>query len=150
MNTRTQNDVVELAQTQYRRLWKEGSEEGQQSPLAKDICREWQKAVKDKFSERFSKKHSVGSGFNERIDLVDKEEAIAYELKISTKNPDHEFYSDIFKAIVHNQCNVDWKIKKMVFINPQKGASKLRTHYGNKVCAIAKEQHGIEVEICAI
>lgn len=85
-----------------------------------------------------------------KIDLVDLQDAVAYELKVSKNNTHFEFYRDIFKVAVHNQRNTRWKIKKLVFISPKEGADKLRTGYGDAVRAIAEQHHAIEVEICDI
>lgn len=145
-----QKIVVELASKKRHRFWKEGSDESKQTKLAQLINDQWQNAVKIKFPKRFSPEHRVGASFNEKIDLVDLEQNIAYELKVSKNNTHFEFYRDIFKVAVHNECNPKLKIKKLVFITPKEGARKLRTGYGDKVRTIAKKQHSIEVEICAL
>ena len=102
MSTRTQNDVVELAALKHRLYWKTGSDVSKQTKSAQFVCREWQVAVKDNFKERFSVEYSVGGGFKEKIDLVDLQDAIAYELKVSKNNTHFEFYRDIFKVAIHN------------------------------------------------
>ena len=150
MSTRSQNAVVELAAKQHRQYWKIGSDVSKQTKSAQFVCSEWQKAVKDNFHERFSAEHPVADGFKEKIDLVDLEEAVAYELKVSKNNTHFEFYRDIFKVAVHNERNPRWKIKKLVFITPKAGADKLRTPYGDKVRALATKHHALEVEICDI
>jgi hypothetical protein len=147
MSTRIQNDVVKLASKKHRQYWKIGSDVSEQTKSAQFVCGEWQKAVKNKFGERFSKEHSVGDGFKEKIDLVDLQDAVAYELKVSKNNTHFEFYRDIFKVAVHNKCGHCLKIKKLVFITPKEGADRLLTVYGNEVRALAEERHFIEVEI---
>jgi len=147
MSTRTQNDVVELAAKKHRQFGKTGSDVSEQTKSAQFVCHEWQKAVESKFGERFSKEHSVGDGFNEKIDLVDLEERVAYELKVSKNNTHFEFYRDIFKVAVHNKCRHCLEIKKLVFITPKAGADKLSTGYGDAVRALAEERHSIRVEI---
>lgn len=150
MSTRIENDVVELAAKKHHLHWKTGSDVSKQTKSAQFICREWQIAIKDNFRERFSVEHPVGDGFNEKIDLVDLHDAVAYELKVSKNNTHFEFYRDIFKVAVHNEYNRGWKIKKLVFITPKKGADKLRTDYGDAVRVLAEKQHSIEVAICWI
>jgi hypothetical protein len=108
------------------------------------------KAVADNFRDRFRAEYSVGDGFNEKIDLVDMQDAVAYELKVSKNNTHFEFYRDIFKIAVHNAHNPRWQIKKLIFITPAEGATKLETRYGQAVRALAEQRHSIAVEICGI
>jgi hypothetical protein len=150
MSTRIQNDVVELAALKHRLYWKTGSDVSEQTKSAQFVCHEWQVAVKDNLKERFSVEHPVGDGFNEKIDLVDLHDAVAYEFKVSKNNTHFEFYRDIFKVAVHNAHNLRWPIKKLVFITPTEGADKLRTAYGDAVRALAGQKHSIAVEICGI
>lgn len=150
MNTCIQNDVVKLAAKKHRQYWKTSSNVSEQTKSAQFVCREWQMAVKDNFKERFSVEHSVGDGFKEKIDLVDLNERVAYEFKVSKNNPHFEFYRDIFKVAVHNKCGHCLKIKKLVFITPKAGADKIRTVFGDAVRALSVKQHEIEVEICDI
>ena len=150
MNARIQRDVVKLAARNHRPHWKTTSVVSVQTRAAQFISREWQVAVKDSFKERFSVEYPVGGGFKEKIDLVDLQDAVAYELKVSKNNTHFEFYRDIFKVAVHNAHSPRWKIKKLVFITPAEGAKKLRTGYGNAVRALVEKQHSIEVEVCGI
>ena len=150
MNARIQHDVVELAGTKHRQSWKISSNVSTQTKAAQSVCCSWQQAVKDNFKERFSTEHPVGDGFKEKIDLVDLQDGVAYELKVSKNNTHFEFYRDIFKVTVHNAHNPCWKIKKLVFITPEEGANKLRTRYGHAVRALAEKHHSFAVEICGI
>lgn len=150
MSARVQNEVVELAAMNHRLHWATGSNVSEQTKSAQSVCRKWQLAVKDNFKERFLAEFPVGEGLNEKIDLVDLADAIAYELKVSKNNTHFEFYRNIFKVMVHNEHNPRWKIKKLVFITPKKGADRLRTGYGDAVRVIAEHCHAIEVEICGI
>ena len=142
--------VVELAALKHRQAWKKSSNVSEQTKAAQSVCRSWQQAVADNFKEHFSAEHPVGDGFKEKIDLVDLQDAVAYELKVSKNNTHFEFYRDIFKVAVHNAHNPRWQIKKLVFITPTAGADKLRTAYGNAVHILAEKHHSIAVEICGI
>lgn len=150
MNARIQNDVVELAALKHRQSWKKSSNVSEQTKSAQWVCRSWQQAVADNFHDRFRAKYPVGEGFNEKIDLVDLQDAVAYELKCSKNNTHFEFYRDIFKVAVHNAHNPRWQIKKLIFITPTEGATKLETRYGQAVRALAGQQHSIAVEIRGI
>lgn len=150
MNAQTQKDVVKLATMKHRQSWKKSSDVSVQTKSAQSVCRSWQQAVEDNFHERFRREYRVGDGFNEKIDLVDLHDAVAYELKVSKNNTHFEFYRDIFKVAIHNAQKPRWKIKKLVFITPEQGADKLDTDYAKTVRALAEKQHGIIVEICPI
>ena len=143
-------DVVELAALKHRQSWKKSSNVSEQTKAAQSVCRSWQQAVADNFKERFSAEHPVGDGFKEKIDLVDLQDAVAYELKVSKNNTHFEFYRDIFKVAVHNAHNTRWQIKKLVFITPTVGANKLLTAYGKAVHILTEKHHSIVVEICPI
>ena len=150
MNARIQKDVVNLAALKHQQAWKKSSNVSEQTKSAQGVCISWQQAVADNFQDRFRAEYQVGDGFNEKIDLVDLEDAVAYELKVSKNNTHFEFYRDIFKIAVHNAHNPRLQIKKLVFITPTAGADKLRTAYGNAVHILAEKHHSIVVEICGI
>jgi hypothetical protein len=150
MNACLQNDVVELAAKRHRQSWRKSSNVSEQTKSAQQVCRLWQQAVEDNFPRRFRVEYPIGDGFKEKIDLVDLQDAIAYEFKVSKNNTHFEFYRDIFKVSVHNAHNPRFKIHKLIFITPTEGANKLRTGYGNAVRALAVDQHSIEVEIRGI
>lgn len=150
MNARIQKDVVNLAALKHRQAWKKSSNVSEQTKSAQGVCISWQQAVADNFQDRFRAEYQVGDGFNEKIDLVDLQDAVAYELKVSKNNTHFEFYRDIFKIAVHNAHNPRLQIKKLVFITPTAGADKLRTAYGNAVHILAEKHHSIVVEICGI
>jgi len=150
MNARIQKDVVDLAALKHRQAWKKSSNVSEQTKSAQWVCRSWQQAVADNFHDRFRAEYPVGDGFNEKIDLMDLQDAVAYELKVSKNNTHFEFYRDIFKVAVHNAHNPRWPIKKLIFITPTEGAAKLETRYGQAVRALAEQQHSMTVEICGI
>ena len=55
---------------------------------------------------------------NEKIDVVDVKNKIAYELKVSGNNISHEFYKNLCKVITYN-CyqNKNSMIKEFVFMS---------------------------------
>jgi hypothetical protein len=150
MNARIQKDVVNLAALKHRQAWKKSSNVSEQTKSAQGVCISWQQAVADNFQDRFRAEYQVGDGFNEKIDLVDLQDAVAYELKVSKNNTHFEFYRDIFKVAIHNAHNLRLQIKKLIFITPTEGATKLKTRYGQAVRALAGQQHSIADEICGI
>jgi hypothetical protein len=96
------------------------------------------------------KEHALGAdGVNERLDLVDCRERVAYELKASRNNPHMECYRDVFKALVFNRLNPRNRLQKLVFITPGEGAGRLEKPFTEEVRAIASKA-GLEVEIAPI
>jgi hypothetical protein len=150
LNSHIEKDVVELAALKHSQSWQKSSNISDQTKSAQSVCRSWQQAVADIFHDRFRIEYPVGDGFNEKIDLVDLQDAVAYELKVSKNNTHFEYYRDIFKVAIHNVHHPQWPIKKLIFITPNEGAAKLDTHYGKAVRAMAEIKHSIEVEICGI
>jgi hypothetical protein len=139
--------VVDLAK---KETWKRGSDVSAQTKAAQRISLEWQKDVLAHFGKRFRNEYPVAPLGNERIDLVDETDGIAFELKVSPNNVHFEFYRDIFKVAVHNRESHSLKIKRLVFITPEEGVAKLRSSFVKSVSAIAGEQLGFEVEVVGI
>ena len=84
------------------------------------ITKEWQSSLVVRDSKRFLKEYPVDSTNQAKqlIDLVDLENAIAYELKVSENNVHHEFYKDVFKILLAN--SKEFKFKKFIFITSKK------------------------------
>ena len=67
----------------------------------------------------------MSAEFRERIDLIDRLTATAYEMKVSGKNPTHEFFKDVFKVLEHN-LSAGGQIKRLVFLTDAAGVARLR------------------------
>lgn len=74
----------------------------------------------------------LGNGLRQRIDLVDKHDLVAYELKVSPNNTHFEFYRDIFKVIIARD-NALPGLDHFVFITPEIGAQTLQRGLGQAV-----------------
>ncbi len=149
---KSQSIVVDIAKQIHQANWSEGSHVSTQTKAAQRISGEWQNAVLKHFGARFSREYLVAAlavGY-ERIDLVDMHEGVAFEMKVSPKNTHFEFYRDIFKLAVHNKENQHFKLNRLVFITPKKGAEKLQSAFVKSVSTIAGEQLGFEVEVVGI
>jgi len=105
MSAPIQDEVVAIAKEIHGRLWTQGSNVSQQTKSAQAVCKAWQAEVKEIFPDRFSAEQRVKEQSAEKIDLVDLQEAVAYELKASENNTHFEFYRDIFKVLVYNESN---------------------------------------------
>jgi len=87
---------------------------------------------------RYSAEFPVGS-LRERIDLFDRHDRVAYELKVSANNVHFEFYRDVFKVLAHNRMSPDLSIRELVFMAPSRGAARLQRGLGEWVCRLAPE-----------
>jgi hypothetical protein len=93
-------DVVELARDAYRRGWSRTGDVSASTRESRAIGREWQTRLLTADSARFATEVRVSAEFRERIDLIDRLTSTAYEMKVSGKNPTHEFFKDVFKVPV--------------------------------------------------
>jgi hypothetical protein len=89
-----------------------------------------------------------GSGSGKAlIDLIEDRSRTAYELKVSSNNPRHEFYKDIFTVLAYNEENPGGEINRLKFMTPRTGAEKLiRDRLAQKTLLLATKL-GLEVEI---
>ena len=147
---KTESLIVEYAREAHRLIWTHGSHVGTQTKSAIAVCGAWQDAVRSEFGDRFVAEQVLGADdMNEKIDLVDTREWVAYELKVSANNPHMEFYRDIFKVLVFNRRNPKNPLRKLVFITPEEGAARLHKSFTNDVIDVASEV-GREVKVVAI
>jgi hypothetical protein len=107
---------------------------------AQSVTVAWQNAVR---SSTVHTEVPIRPGGNDAIDVV--ELPIAYELKVSGNNPQHEFYKDIFKVVAYNEAHIE-KIQELVFMTDSAGAARLRQGLG-AVAANATTRLGFTVDI---
>jgi hypothetical protein len=69
---------------------------------AQSIAKAWIKTCWLLDPNRLSFEETIHPDFNERFDLLDKQEMTAYEFKVSGKNAQNEFYKDVVKVVVWN------------------------------------------------
>lgn len=136
------NEIIEKAKAAHKQHWRATSDESIGDKQASAVTKAWQRAVS---SEDVRTEVPVADNLNEKIDVVDLSTATAYEMKVSGKNPHHEFYRDIFKVVVYNQHH-DKKLKRLVFITEREGAGRLNKGLGKAVmesCA----QYGFSITV---
>jgi len=117
--------IVELARAAHRLHWAMTGIESEGDRRASLVTVAWQQDVVSRFGPNLVPEFPIGEGFGERIDLVDTQELVAYELKVSPNNTHFEFYRDIFKVIVARD-NALHELNHFVFITPEIGARKLQ------------------------
>jgi len=114
------NIVLQCLTETHNELWENGKDVGLQTKSSSKITKVWQEKLLLIDAIRFIPEYKVG-GY--KIDLADTRERIAYELKVSPKNPHHEFYRDVFKILYAN--SLDRKFDRFVFCCPAVSVVKL-------------------------
>ena len=89
---------------------------------AQVICTEWQKEIA---GADIGIEVAICPDAKEKIDVIDYNAKTAYELKVSGKNVEHEFYKAIFKILTFNNNYPNKQIQKFVFITEEKGITSL-------------------------
>jgi len=116
------DEIVKPLEKLYK-IYRKGKNVSEYTKSAQSITREWQKKfVKE---VKIEAEVPICRNAKEKIDVVDFRTKTAYELKVSGKNVEHEFYKDIFKIITFNNNNPEKKLTTFVFISEKKGIDKL-------------------------
>lgn len=130
------NFVIKSITEIHSHLWRRKQGVSHATKLAIKITRDWQTEVIETHSH-FVAEYPV-EALGEKIDLYDKRHHIAYELKVSQNNTHMEFYRDVFKVIIHNETS-HTKIKKLVFISPEEGITRLQRGLGLAASKLGKK-----------
>jgi hypothetical protein len=144
----TVDEIIVLAQGAHRAHWQASSDESTGDKAASQVTRIWQAEVTRLHPKRFIAEYAVGGELRERIDLVDVEHHVAFELKVSPNNTHFELYRDIFKIWLHNERN-ELAIQELVFITPEAGAAKVNRNFGAAVVELMAK-HNLRVRIAGI
>jgi len=139
------NRVIASARVAYEQHWRATSDESTGDRQATKVTKTWQQGV---VSNHVRSEVPIREGLNEKIDLVDHSANMAYEMKVSGKNPHHEFYRDIFKVIVYNQHHAK-KLRGLVFITERGGADKLNKGLGKAVQELLA-RHELDITVRGI
>ena len=121
-----------------------------QTKSAIQITREWQEIICD--GKIIKQEVSVSPEGNEKIDVVDLESMVAYEMKVSGKNAHHEFYKDIVKVLTYNLHREQKSdhIKKMVFLSEEYGIISLEKRLDAKFVSLLEDVHNMAIELIPI
>jgi hypothetical protein len=85
---------------------------------AQAIGKAWRGASYRLDSSRYQYEVPVCPEFDQRLDVLDRNEMCAFEFKVSGKNATNEFYKDVVKVLLWNENHSD-KIRKLVFITEE-------------------------------
>lgn len=140
------NKIINTTREIHKRYHKTSGTVSAHTRSAQKITKEWQEKISD---DKVKCEESVSPNNNEKIDVIDYDNKIAYELKVSGKNTHHEFYKDIFKLIIFNEYSTE-KILKLVFISEKPGIENLKKRIDNKLFDLIKQKHNLTVELISI
>ncbi|MBV9880477.1 MAG: hypothetical protein JO180_08270 [Gemmatirosa sp.] len=124
--------IVALAQAAHRSHWLMTGQVSEGDTRAALVTARWQEAAVAQFGQDVVPEFPIGEGLRERIDLVDRSERVAYELKVSPNNTHFEFYRDIFKVIIARD-NALPGLNHFVFLTPVQGAKTLERAFARAV-----------------
>jgi len=136
-------DILGMAREAYQRGWSRTPNVSASTRESQAISKEWQRRVRATDGDRFATEVRVSEDFRERIDLIDRLSATAYEMKVSGKNPTHEFFKDVFKVLEYNVSG-GGGIKCLVFITDRAGVARLQ---GGLSRSLLTNSHDLGFEI---
>lgn len=142
--------IVEIARNVYQELKEDYRDVSQSTVNAKTVGKEWQRRCIELRGIQMEVNVSNNLGSNQSIDILDFNERIAYEWKISGNNPGHEFYKDLLKCVIYNCYNANNRIEKFVFITENKGIIELNRSIDTELLRIMEEMHLVKVELIGI
>lgn len=141
------NQVIAAAQKAMRHRIADGSV-SDHTRNSSTVTKAWMKYCWNIDSDRYRTEISVHPTLNQRIDVLDAQEMVAYEFKVSGKNATAEFYKDIVKVILWNEEN-DKKIEKLIFITEELGRRHLDAPMPQAFAAYLRRS-GLEVEVAYV
>jgi hypothetical protein len=138
--------VVNAAREAFKARVIEGSDVSTHTKNAQAIAKAWRAAAFDLDPSRYQYEVPVRPDFDQRLDVLDRQEMIAFEFKVSGKNATSEFYRDVVKVLLWNERH-EAKIKKLVFITEEKYGRRYLDTPMPKAFISFLRNHGLEVEI---
>lgn len=110
--------IVEAAKEAFKARVMAGSDVSTHTRNAQAIAKVWRTAAFNIDPSRYQYEVPVRPEFDQRIDVLDREEMCAFEFKVSGKNATSEFYRDVVKILLWNEHH-EKKIKKLIFITEE-------------------------------
>jgi hypothetical protein len=138
--------VVRAAKEAFKARVMAGSDVSTHTKNAQAIAKAWRAAAFDLDPSRYQYEVPVRPDFDQRIDVLDREEMCAFEFKVSGKNATAEFYRDVVKVLLWNERH-EMKIRKLVFITEETYGRKYLDKPMPKAFIHFLENHGLAVEI---
>lgn len=145
-----ENKIINQLKTIHKKYRLSNATTSEHTKSAQKITKKWQKLMQTKVKGTIKSEVSINKKSYEKIDIVDFKNCIAYELKVSGKNVQHEIYKDIFKIIRFNDYLKNKKITKLIFISEEKGIKKLENRIDVRFLKMLKRKHKLELELVSI
>ena len=137
--------VIDAAKLVFAGNWPHELNEGKAAADAEAIAKIWQERVVSYAPDRFKTNVPIAGKLKDTIELVDFQCKVAYELKVSGRNPAHAFYKDVFKVLVYNQHHNVTKLERLVFITQSVGVDEIENGFG-KIAADYVSQFNLKVD----
>jgi hypothetical protein len=130
--------------------WNSTPDESEANRSEEQVFRVWRNQLQTRFPGSLSfEVEPVPGSSRSRIDAVDFVQGVAYEFKVSGKNPHHRFFRDLWKVAVLN-AKGSLPVRKLIFVVGKPGERELADAFTSEVCAVAARTLGIEVEIVGV
>src|SRR6266567_1148505 len=142
-----EDPVVTAAQIAFSARIKDSSDVSENTKNAQAIAKAWRGAVHKLDPDRFQIEALVAPELDQKIDIVDKETACAYEFKVSGKNAWAEFYKDIVKLIIWNEKKRNRKLSSLTFITEEKHGRPFLDAPMPRAYINYLVQHGLNVNV---
>lgn len=146
---RRTEDVVQAARHALA-YWDSSSDEAVANRYEEQVARAWRNALERKFPGRLDfEVEPVPGEHRSRIDAVDFVQGVAYEFKVSGKNPHHRFFRDLWKVVALN-AQGGATVRRLVFVVGKPGDRELADAFTSRVREVAAQALGIEIEIVGV
>lgn len=138
--------VIKAAQKAFKLRLRDNSDVSDNTRNAQSIAKEWRSLVHQIDPDRYHIEALVSPCLDQKIDVLDTEDRIAYEFKVSGKNATAEFYKDIVKVIVWNRERKK-TIDHLVFITEEEWGRKYLDTPMPRVYMEYLKDNGLKVSI---
>jgi hypothetical protein len=150
LNEKREIQIIDSAKLIHSEFRNNNSNVQTQTKTAIEITKKWQKDIRKLYDVEVEFLVSQNRTKSEKIDIVDLEEMTAYELKVSGKNPHHEFYKDLIKILKYNCNNSSNPIEKFVFLTEENGINSLQKRFTEDIKVYLQDTHKIKIELKSI
>ena len=113
-----EDPVVNAAQISFSARLKASSDVLENTKNAQAIAKSWRGAVHWLDPDRYQIEAMVTPELHQKIDVIDMQEACAYEFKVSGENAWAEFYKDVVKVLMWNEKRAR-RLVRLVFITEE-------------------------------
>lgn len=141
--------IVQAAKEAFKARVMVGCDVSTHTRNAQAIAKTWRAAAFDLDPSRYQYEVPVRPEFDQRIDVLDRQEMCAFEFKVSGKNATSEFYKDVVKILLWNERHED-KIKKLVFITEETFGRRLLDSPMPRAFISFLQSHHLAVEIAYV